>query len=81
MPRAEARADFHQGFPVRVKTIEVQKKRGKPGVCWQFSLYTTRTIPYDANERPQENLLSGSLYTGKNRTKFRERYKGDTWQS
>jgi hypothetical protein len=80
MPRAEEVVHIFRGFKDFIDVFAAQKKRGKPGVSWQFSLYTARTIPYDANERPQENLLSGSLYTGKNRTKFRK-YKGDTWQS
>jgi DNA-binding protein HU-beta len=65
MARAEARADFFRGFKTFTNVCSAQKKRGKPGVSSQFSLYTARTIPYDANERPQGKSSFAGVVHGK----------------
>jgi len=52
------------------------KKPRKTWVFLQFSLYTTQTIPYDANERPQQKPTERKLYMGKIGY-----FKGEIWLS
>jgi hypothetical protein len=76
MARAKPIENIFRSSEDFIRVIDVQKKREKPGVSWQFSLYTTEIIPYDANEPPPEKPTKRKLYMGKIRY-----FKGETWQS
>jgi len=76
MARAKPIENIFRSSGDFIRVIDVQKKREKPGVSWQFSLYTARTIPYHANERPQQKPTERKLYMGKIGY-----FKGEIWLS
>ena len=77
MARAEACAKIFRGAGASRTVADAQKNRGKPGYFRQFSLYTARAIPYDANERPQGKSSFAGVVHGKSEKEL----KGELWQS
>jgi DNA-binding protein HU-beta len=79
MARAAARGKIFRRVRALEKTAGASKKQRKTWVFSEFSLYSARTIPYDANERPQEKreFCFAEAVHGKNRTKFRQVQRRD----
>jgi hypothetical protein len=59
MALAEAASRIFFAAPERMQNVRGSKKQRKTGHFSQFSLYSTRAIPYDSNEHPQKNPVGG----------------------
>jgi DNA-binding protein HU-beta len=65
MARAAARGKIFRRVRALEKTAGASKKQRKTWVFSEFSLYSARTIPYDANERPQGKSSFAGVVHGK----------------